>query len=562
MNIEPLTPGEGESADVREVFNLFCITNWGSRDTSLGDLECWPVSLKAMVRMIFATDTPHCILWGADLVCIYNAAYWKHIARDKHPELMGMPASTAFQSTKVGCQSWDPWKHIAEAMNTHRPVQVPETLYLRQGPPGTSSFEEIYTSYRISTIYGDDCSPSGLLCVYYETTTKVLTERKARTLSSLVTATRESTTFSAMKVKLVQTMNDSALDFPLCQLVLRERFLTIDCKSEDTTIDEVTYHTFAAAGLKRGENSHLVHFNISEAAHADEEPLFQDVARRAHESRRPVTFQTDMFEETCGRRAFGFVSRVGRMYPIYADDSCKELNAKPLGYLMLAFSPVRPLDDWIVEYANIFYDLIKQAIQNFREVSRSQARLQEMNEVRKIGEQYFRVLHDLPVGISVQDWKAKELIFSNRRWKEILGHADDSSLDDWSDLVYSEDLPGIYEILSKLEPDGPPSEHVLRLKRLHSNGKPAWISVTCSFHREQLAEGQIVTLLTTAIHDTSAQVYAKEIEVAAMMENQRLSAARESEAQRADEADSAKGLLRSIPTGTIANLISSTTRVY
>lgn len=541
---EPLISSNDSCPDVREVCDLFLSTDWAAKDASLADFQAWPFALRAMVQMMFATDTPQCILWGKDLICIYNAAYWKHIALDRHPQLMGMPAAVAFQSTTIAGQIQDPHQYFNEAITTRRPVFVPEALWLRKGAPGSNVVEEIYTSYKVSTIYGDDCSPSGLLCVYSETTKNLLNARKSRVLNSLVGATQDLSTLNALRLRLHDTFDKCALDFPICLVMVSEDFLSGAWVSKSNDTDIVNYRTFAYAGMGNELSLRRVDFGgpISENDEEPGVPLFASIARRAHRARDSVTFETRRLENHCTRRAFGLPSRTGKIWPLYTEGAPQNLDPKPSGFLVLSFSPVRPIDDYILDYAKTVHEMIQHAFQKFREVIESQARLDEMNAVKKVGEQYFRVLNDLPVGVSVQDWKAQDIIFSNKRWKEILGYTEGTDLNDWADLVLFDDLPKIYQILSALQPTDPPSEHVFRVKRLHTNGKPAWITVNCSFHREQLSDGQMVTFLTTAVHDSSEQVYAKEVEVASMLENQRLEAARELAAQRADEADCAKGL--------------------
>ena len=58
--------------------------------TSLGPRGAWPESLRTVVNLILAGSFPMAILWGSDLICIYNDAY-RVIAGDRHPNAMGGP---------------------------------------------------------------------------------------------------------------------------------------------------------------------------------------------------------------------------------------------------------------------------------------------------------------------------------------------------------------------------------------------------------------------------------------------------------------------------------------
>ncbi|MCA1664887.1 MAG: hypothetical protein LC659_11545, partial [Myxococcales bacterium] len=43
--------------------------------TALGDAAAWPQSLKTAVAMTLASDFPMIVLWGRELIQIYNDAY-------------------------------------------------------------------------------------------------------------------------------------------------------------------------------------------------------------------------------------------------------------------------------------------------------------------------------------------------------------------------------------------------------------------------------------------------------------------------------------------------------
>jgi hypothetical protein len=56
--------------------------------TSLGPIVSWSHSLRTSVNICLASDLPICIIWGHDLVQIYNDGY-RVICGGKHPRSMG-----------------------------------------------------------------------------------------------------------------------------------------------------------------------------------------------------------------------------------------------------------------------------------------------------------------------------------------------------------------------------------------------------------------------------------------------------------------------------------------
>ena len=64
--------------------------DWAS--TSLGPIATWPESLKGLVNLVLAAPLPMNLLWGPELIQIYNDAY-APIMGLKHPAGLGQPAA-------------------------------------------------------------------------------------------------------------------------------------------------------------------------------------------------------------------------------------------------------------------------------------------------------------------------------------------------------------------------------------------------------------------------------------------------------------------------------------
>jgi PAS domain S-box-containing protein len=60
--------------------------------TSLGPIAGWPACLRTIVDAVLSSGFPTVVLWGDDLVQIYNHAYASLIGQ-KHPEALGQPAA-------------------------------------------------------------------------------------------------------------------------------------------------------------------------------------------------------------------------------------------------------------------------------------------------------------------------------------------------------------------------------------------------------------------------------------------------------------------------------------
>lgn len=64
--------------------------DWAS--TSLGPITTWPQSLKSLVNLVLAAPLPMSLLWGPELIQIYNDAYAPLMGL-KHPAGLGQPAA-------------------------------------------------------------------------------------------------------------------------------------------------------------------------------------------------------------------------------------------------------------------------------------------------------------------------------------------------------------------------------------------------------------------------------------------------------------------------------------
>src|SRR5688572_21540379 len=148
--------------------------DWAS--TSVGPIERWPQSLRATITTLLGSRYPMILLWGPELIQIYNEAYISLIG-DKHPGALGR----SIRETQA--ESWDiigPMIH--EVMVTGVPNWVPaQRLPLER----FGYREESYFSLSYSGVDDDAGQVAGMLCVCSEVTQQVLGERRLKLLRDL-----------------------------------------------------------------------------------------------------------------------------------------------------------------------------------------------------------------------------------------------------------------------------------------------------------------------------------------------------------------------------------------
>ncbi len=133
--------------------------------TALGAMDQWPVTLLSAVNMILAAPIPMQLLWGTEMVVLYNDALKASIA-DKHPSALGGPGRA------VWAEAWPVVGHMLESVLLHgAPVKFsdfPLKLFLN------GVLTETYWDYSYSPMYEPDGSIAGVLNITQETTRAVL----------------------------------------------------------------------------------------------------------------------------------------------------------------------------------------------------------------------------------------------------------------------------------------------------------------------------------------------------------------------------------------------------
>ncbi|MBC1220982.1 type II toxin-antitoxin system ParD family antitoxin [Nostoc sp. UCD121] len=202
--LEPF-PGLGE---MRERIRDF---DWSS--TSVGGRETWPQSLKSTIRTLLGSRYPMILLWGEDLIQIYNDAYTSLIGA-KHPLALGR----SIQETQS--ESWDViGPMITEVMTTGVPNWVEDQMMV----VNRSDYnEEAHFSLSYSAVEDDEDVIRGMLCVCSEVTQQVLGERRLRLQRDLVARGEDTRSVEATCKDILSTIAEYPLDVPFALLYLSD----------------------------------------------------------------------------------------------------------------------------------------------------------------------------------------------------------------------------------------------------------------------------------------------------------------------------------------------------
>ncbi len=191
-----------------EMGKLIRSMDWSK--TPLGPIETWPQSLRTTVSLCLASNFPISLAWGPQHVQIYNDGYWP-ICGGKHPRSMGQDFSECWAS---------PWPVIGEAFER---ALAGETSFLenqRMFLDRHGYLEETCFTFSFSPIRDETGGVGGLFHPVTETTAKMLSERRTRTLRDLAARAGKAKSVEEAFTLAAQTLTENELDLPFVLLYL------------------------------------------------------------------------------------------------------------------------------------------------------------------------------------------------------------------------------------------------------------------------------------------------------------------------------------------------------
>lgn len=145
--------------------------DWAS--TALGPLHLWPASLRIAVDMLLASKFPGCLVWGPQLVTIYNDAF--------KPILGAKPEALGRGFDEVWSEAWDSIGALVFRTLSGEAIFI-ENFPLMINRNG--SMEQTYFTFCYSPIRDERGAVAGFLDTVIETTASVEAELQWRHLTN------------------------------------------------------------------------------------------------------------------------------------------------------------------------------------------------------------------------------------------------------------------------------------------------------------------------------------------------------------------------------------------
>jgi PAS domain S-box-containing protein len=193
-----LFPGDSELA--RRMRAL----DWSQ--TALGPPQHWPENLRIAVRICLTSRFPIVLWWGRDYTMFYNDAYRSFLGRAKHPQWLGRSGRACWQ------EIWEVIGPMLEGVFATGQATWSQDLLLtldRHLP-----HEEGYFTFSYSPILANQGHVEGIFCACFETTERVIGERRLRTLRELGARTADSRTVEIACERAAAVLADNPHDIP------------------------------------------------------------------------------------------------------------------------------------------------------------------------------------------------------------------------------------------------------------------------------------------------------------------------------------------------------------
>jgi signal transduction histidine kinase len=218
--------------------------------TPLGPVEEWPQSLQTAVSICLFSRFPIFLWWGRELVQIYNDAYRPILGTTKHPAAMG----------QRGEETWSEIWHIIGPMLRSVYEQGKGTWSDDQMLPiDRHGFtEEVYFTFSYSPIFDESGGVGGIFTAVTETTKRVLSERRLRTLRDLSeNSTKERSVETAVQIA-AEVLGRNATDIPFALIYLLNNTDEPPILLARSGVYDLTNHPFPFEKIRESGQSVLI----------------------------------------------------------------------------------------------------------------------------------------------------------------------------------------------------------------------------------------------------------------------------------------------------------------
>lgn len=484
--------------------------DWAS--TSLGTIENWSPTLRAMSNLIMASPHPAAMYWGDDHIALYNEAYVQ-LAGQKHPALMGSSYEVAWS------EIWPLVKDVfANAkMTGQATMKDDDCLFMRR----SGFLEETYFSWSIVPLIDENGQVVGLYNPAFELTRRKIAERRMLTLREIGERTATAREVKDFWGQVLEGLQYNEHDSPFVLLYSVSENVASDdslTKSEQCVLE-------GAFGVPTGHQAAPAQIDLRSGSEG-----FSSVFREAMNTEHPVLLEPEDGSLSSDLirgidwRGFGDPCRAAVVCPIQPTT-----GDSMLGFLVMGINPRRPYDDDYKLFVQLLSRQLGTSLASVvlfeEEIRRGQraARLAALDRI-ELSEQlaartqeavesetkFTRMAALSPVGMIIADPTGR-INYCNETWHKLSGRSGEGlNTDDWIDSVTEHDQGLVHNLWTTLLEKQTPmtAEFRFRTPWEDHNGNTGETWVLASAYPEKDQDGVLKSIFGS-VTDISQQKWAE-----------------------------------------------------
>ncbi|MEP7286478.1 MAG: ATP-binding protein [Chloroflexota bacterium] len=328
--------------------------DWAS--SPLGPVEQWPQSLRTSLSILLDTYFPMYIAWGRDFIQFYNDGYRPILGLTKHPGALGRAARETF------AESWHIIGPMFEGVMQGNTVGSEDWML----PLDRYGYlEECYFTYSYSPIRDESGDVGGVLVTVSETTQRVLSERRLRTLRDLAFQTEQNVSIEDIAHTAIEILSANPADMPLALFysVHGEQALLLNTTALPT---HIAVADIAPSSVDLNQPDAWL---LDKVVQLGNTQVVDDVEERFG------SFAIGLWPEPIAKAVVLPISRPGQ--------------SEPYGVLVIGISPRREFDDDYRSFLTLVVGQVATAISNGRAYAEERKRAEGLVELDRAKTEFF-----------------------------------------------------------------------------------------------------------------------------------------------------------------------------
>ncbi len=329
--------------------------------TVAGEVDTWPHSVRAILRMMLTSRYAMWMGWGPQLAFLYNDAYARMTLGAKHPWALGRPAS------EVWAEIWSDIGPRIDHVLTTGQATWDEGLLLfleRSGFP-----EETYHTFSYSPLHQDDGTIVGMFCVVTEETDRIIDERRLNLLRVLGERLTASQTVEQVWAALEAALASDARDFPFALAYMLDA-------------DQSNLQLAATSNVAPGDPVARATLDGRDRQWPIDDLIDGEAAQVKIELDAGTVWPRGPWQKAPGRAVAVAIARQGQ--------------SRPAAILIAGLNPFRPFDDAYSSFVSLIAGQLAAALANVMAHAAERQRAQALAQIDRAKTTFFsNVSHEL-----------------------------------------------------------------------------------------------------------------------------------------------------------------------